>query len=207
MNYTEIVDLALAYSDREDAEVVNNMDNFLRVVESRINRVLSVQKMAIRTVLTTSGDREYYSLPLDFQGLRDIEIRDSVGSIGGHTLKYLSPEQMNGRASQSGDGGSQIYYTIIADQLQVIPMQDNKILEIVYYRNVPPLGPSTVTNWVSLYNSDLYLFGLMVEISSFIKNSESAKLWEYRFKETLSEIDIDDSLTRWSGTPLEVRVG
>ena len=205
MNYTEIVNLALAYADREDPEVDENMDNFLRIVEARVNRKLQVQRMAIRTQITTQQGQEYYSLPADFGGLRDIEVRPVGAESGGRqTLKYMSPEQMN---SYSGSSGTNIYYTIIANQLQIMNPQDNKTLEIVYYKYLTPLAISNPENWASIYTPDLYVFGLLVEISSFAKDAVAKDLWNQRFIATLDEITTDDEDTRWSGTALEIRLG
>ena len=205
MNYTEIVALALSYADRQDSEVSDRMDNFLRVVEARINRRLKVQRMSVRTSLITKSDQEYYGLPVDFAGLRDIEIRDQTSTSGGRTtLKYMSPEQMN---NYSGSDSTSIYYTIIANQLQIMNPQDDKVLEIVYYRRLVPLSSANPENWASLYDEDLYLHGLMVEISSFIKDATAASLWETRFQQALEEIKTDDQDSRWSGTALEIRIG
>lgn len=203
MNYTEIVTLALNYADREDDSVVNNMDNFLRMVESRINRELTVQKMSARATILTVDSQEYYGLPSDFQGMRDIEIQPA-GSSNRNTMSYLSPEQMNQHISHN----LQSYvYTIIADQLQISPSSEGDVLEIVYYQNIPPLATATPTNWVSDRSPDLYLEGLMVEINSFVKDAQAAQLWDVRFRGTLSELTIDDAESRWSGTSLQIRNG
>ena len=44
----------------------------------------------------------------------------------------------------------------------------------------------------------------MVEISAFVKNPDATSLWNSRFKESLGEIDLDDSKARWSGSMLTV---
>ncbi len=206
MNYTEVKKLALDYSDRSDASTINNMDNFLLVVESRVNRLLSVQKMVIRTFLNMIEGQEYYGLPSDFTGLRDIEFQ-SISPVDGRarrkTLQYVTPEVMN---LQNTEGANVESYTIVADQLQIYPPKDGDILEIIYYRKVTPLSAANVSNWLSDNNPDIYLFGLMVEINSFVKDSEAKQLWEQRFQEALLDLIVDDSVNRWGGTPLQTRI-
>ena len=205
MTYDEIVNLALSYADRaKDPEVANNMDNFIRIVESRLNYKLKIQKMAARATLNTVENQLYYGLPPDFAGMRDIEIREASDSLAITTLVYCSPEQMNAIVGKSSDI---YYYTIIADQLQISQSPDNHLLEIVYYRKVPNLNDIDDTNWVSEEYPDLYVFGLQVEINSFIKDAEAAALWDNRFKEKLAEIINDDQVTRWSGTSLVIKNG
>ena len=205
MVYDDIVKLALAYADKEkDPEISGNVDNFIRIVESRLNYKLKIQKMAARATLNTVENQLYYGLPPDFAGIRDIEIREANDSLAVTTLVYCNPEQMNRMIGLSSDI---YYYTVIADQLQISQSPYNHILEIVYYRKVPNLSVTDSTNWVSEEYPDLYVFGLQVEINSFIKDAEAAALWDTRFKEKLSEIIEDDQITRWSGTSLVIKNG
>ena len=118
-------------------------------------------------------------------------------------MKYLNPELMNSVETDA----SGVYYTIIGDQLQIRPPQDNKILEVTYYQKLLELGEVNTENWLSQDYPDAYVFGLMVEISAFTKDVDSGQLWESRFVETLNSIDNQDIKNRWSGTPLEVRIG
>ena len=203
MIYSEIKSLALSYADREDAEVSNKLDSFLRIVESRINRFLRVQKMSAIALISTIADQEYYALPPDFNGLRDIEISDSTTSDTKITLKYLNPEQMNNVTEDY----TNIYYAIIGNRLQIKPAQENKILEIIYYQKLPELTSTDTENWLSQDFPDAYVFGLMVEISSFVKDMEAGVLWEQRFSDTLKAINLLDTKNRWSGTSLEIRSG
>ena len=207
MNYDEVKELALAYADREkDTEILAKIDLFIRVTEARVNRVLKVQKMSVRTQIMTVLDQEYYGLPLDFSGLRDIEIRTDDTAQDRITLQYLSPEQMND-AAKRGATSKKIFYTIIANQLQIYPTQDNKLLELVYYSKVPALNSANAINWMALDNPDVYLFGIMVEISAFVKDAAAAQLWDTRFVAAMEEIHHDDKLTRWSGTSLYIKAG
>lgn len=211
MNYTEIVDLALSFADREDTEVTSRIDQFLLMVESRINRKLKVSDMSTRSVVdltTTAPDQEYFQLPDDFGGLRDIEVNSASGGKR-RTLAYLNPEQMNNRASaaQEGRNGPKIYYTIVARQIQIYPPQQDGFLEIVYYQRIMPLTPTDPNNWISDETPDAYIFGLLTEISSYTKDADAFAIWKGRFDEALDELSLDDSEMRWSGSPLTTKVG
>ncbi|RLD77585.1 MAG: hypothetical protein DRJ15_13260 [Bacteroidetes bacterium] len=206
MDYKQITDTILAYSDRKDAGVINNLDNFLTVVESRINRKLKTQKQAMRTRMLVKEGEAYYGLPSDFAGLRDIEIKDDNTTTFHKTMEYATPAQMN---DLSGGGRyddiETTYYTIVANQLQIYPVNPNSVLEIVYYQAIAPLTSDTPSNWVATAFPDIYIFGGMVEISAFIKDAEAAMLWDKRFVEVIREIIDDDKDTRWSGPPMRIR--
>jgi len=102
---------------------------------------------------------------------------------------------------------SNIYYTIVANQLQLSNVEGGLILELIYYSKLVPLTATYFSNWLSVDNPDTYVFGLMVEISSFVKNPEAKMLWDQRFIDSLGEITSDDSVSRWSGTALRTRLG
>jgi len=203
MNYQEIIDLALVYSDRQDTALLSVMDNFLRIVESRVNRQLSIQKQVIRTSLLMEENKEYYGLPADFKALRDIETYSVESPQNKSTLYFRTPEQMN-----AIEGGSFVgsYYNIIANQLHVLPPNPANMIEIAYYRKLPALTSTDSHNWISDDNPDVYVFGLMVEISSFVKDAEAARLWDSRFITSVKEVSMDDAVDRWSGTPLSMRL-
>jgi len=207
MNYEQVKQAALQYADKDkSSHVIANMDTFLRVVESRVNRILKVTKMVTRATVPLLAGQEYYGLPADFAGVRDVEIRTNLTSSDRTTLIYLNPEQMNALSSKSG---VTLAYTIVADQIHIYPAQENKLMEITYYQRLPELsGTSGKTeNWLSTYQPDAYIFGLLVEISSFLKDMESSQMWEQRFAASIQNIGKDDAVSRWSGTPLTIKVG
>lgn len=206
MNYAQILALALSYADRTDLEVSNRLDDFLRIVEARVNRTIKTMGMCVRTHTVTIADQEYYALPDDFEGMRDIEVRESSAATKKTTINYMTPEHLNSISGLTSTVGT--YYTIVANQLQIVPiLEAGKILELIYYRKLIPLSTTFPENWVSLDNPDVYVFGLLVEISAFLKDAISKQLWDERFKEALADIQNNDSSRRWAGTSMKVRVG
>lgn len=194
MNLRQITDMALVYADRkDDAELIGIMPQLVEMVESRLNRSLKLQKAAIRTSLDTVEGQVYYGLPSDFAGLRDIQVVLEGNST---TLSYAAPDKSN-----TLDGNT---YTIIANQLQIDPQPIGSKIEIVYYRKLTPLAVDIESNWVSEGMPDVYIFALLVEISSFIKNPEAVMVWEERLGKSISEAVQDDAITRWSGPSLEI---
>lgn len=207
MTYDEIVEAIMSYSDRRDAETAGKIDTFLRVTEARTNKNLEVRQMSFRASIAMVVDQEYYGLPPDFNGLRDIEMSEGGGDKNRITLSYLSPEQMNDKnANNINYALSGIFYTIIANQIQIYPTQDDtKQMEIVYFKTLTPLDSVNTTNWLSESSPDCYIFGALVELSAWTKDPTSLQIWDTRFKECLNDITVQDASQRWSGTSLRVR--
>jgi hypothetical protein len=206
MNYNDIISLALGYSDQENTEVIDKMDMFMKVVESRINRYLATQDMAVWSYTTLVTDLHIYQLPEDWLSLRAIRISSILTPANGYTLNEINQPQMD-MAINTNTGGP--YYSIVSKSLYLASIPDPLLynLEINYYQRIASLTSTNTENWVSLNNPDCYLFGLMVEINSFVKDAEATALWEQRFTGALAEIHEQDHRATWSGTPLFTQVG
>lgn len=206
MNYKEIVEAAQAYTDRYDEELVGNMPAFTRVVEAKINNALRTGDQSVRAQIWLRSDSEYYGLPCDFGGFRDVEILEE-GKQHGRTLVYLAPEQMNQVSRESNrDRGRHNYYTVIAGQIQIAPPADHEVLEVVYYQRLPELVNDEDTNWLTEKNPDAYIFGLCTEIGAFAKDEISFATYQQRFNGALTDITMEDQVTRWSGPALRTQV-
>ena len=207
MNYKEIIDAAKAYTDRYDEELAGTMTAFTRVVEAKINNALRTGDQSVRSQIWLRTGQEYYGLPCDWGGARDVEILHK-GEQHGRTLVYLSPEEMNkvSRQNDSSFDAHNSYYTIIAGQIQIAPPADDQVLEIVYYQRLPPLESDDDTNWLTEKNPDAYIFGLCTEISAFAKDPVLFEAYRVRFMDALMDITMEDQVTRWSGPALRTQV-
>lgn len=208
MNYKQVREAAQSYVDRYDQELVAAIPGFTKVVESKINTALKTGEQSVRAQIWLERNKEYYGLPSDWGGFRDVELVERGSNslnqgtgyhpMGGMTLIYVNPEQMNGTSRRE----RQRYYTVIANQIQVAPPTDNQILEVVYYQTVPPLTADADSNWLTEKHPDAYIFGLCSEICAFAKDAIGYELYKGRFIDSLMGIAQDDQVTRWSGPSL-----
>lgn len=205
MNLKEIRDAAQAYCDRYDEELVSAIPAFIKIVEAKINNALRTGEQSVRSQIHLELAQEYYGLPSDWGGARDIEILEE-GQQHGRTLTYLSPEEMNKLSRRQERGRNRHnYYTIIANQIQIAPPCDREVLEIVYYQRLVPLAGDSDRNWLTEKNPDAYIFGLCAEISAFAKDEMAFASYQQRFMDSLIDITQEDQVTRWSGPALRVQ--
>jgi len=206
MNYTELVDASKAYADRQDIEVSSNMDVFIAMGEGRINRLLKTREQSCRAYIITVDGQEYYSLPSDYVGMRNIQL-NSGSPASSHKVTpyhYTSPEHMDHIRQNVSSG--KLYYTVIANQIHVYPcLASGQTIEIVYYQKVPMLTSSAVTNWLSINHPDAYLAAICAEISLFVKDYEVAQLWDVRLTRSIDELKDSDVEERWAGSSMTIR--
>jgi hypothetical protein len=206
MQYSEIVDMALSESDRSDnLEVTTHIDNMLKLVEAKMNRVLIAQKMSSIITVPCVSLQQVYSLPADYLSLKDIYNQDAVLRTGKQEYSYTSPEQIANASTNNALGS---YYTLVNNALQIWPPLDNtRSLVLTYYSRIVPLTSTNTTNWMSLLNPDCYVFGLVMEICAFVKSFDAAMAWKTRFEEVLGDIDLQDAKSTWSGPALTTKRG
>lgn len=207
MNYTEIKDMALGYADRQDTDITGKMDLFLKMVESRINRALETQTM-ITTVQTVLVDNVFeYTLPTGFLSIKDIKVVNTDNENYSYPLEMASPERVT---TFRLDGSDQRIFAILGNTVQICsnPYDAtlNLVLEISYYQRLAALTNTSTTNWISTNHPDAYIFGLMVEINSYVKDADATMLWENRFNGVLSDITSQDIRHLWSGPTLKIKV-
>lgn len=205
MNYGEVIAAAQAYVDRYDEELVTAIPSFTRVVESKINTALKVSGQAVQaTQIWLDENETYYGLPVDFGGMRDIQIVKKGEGGQAKTLVYVNPEEFL-RVVAEPDRG-RFCYTLVADQIRIPSPASDEMLELTYYQLVPPLTEMDESNWLTEKHPETYIFGLCAEMGAFAKDDQVFAGYDGRFKETLFNITQDDAVTRWSGPSLRTAV-
>jgi len=208
MNYTEIVDTALSYADRQDTETVGKIDMFLRIVEARINRFLATQKMITSVQLPLVTDQTEYQLPNDFQSLHNCYFQSTVNINVRNPLQLTTPEEYN---TFLNTATAINHYNILGGNFRIDykPTDQDVIdwtLALEYFSRVVPLSTAVDNNWISEINPDCYVFGLITEINAFVKDAQSTQFWNERFVAALSEIKLQDNDYMWNDGPIFTRV-
>jgi hypothetical protein len=208
MNYTEIVDTALSYADRQDTETVGKVDMFLRIVEARINRFLATQKMITAVQLPLVLDQTEYQLPNDFQSLHNCYFQSTVNINVRNPLQLTTPEEYN---TFMNTATAINHYNILGGNFRIDykPTDQDVIdwtLALEYFSRVVPLSTAVDTNWISEINPDCYIFGLITEINAFVKDAASTQFWNERFVAALNEIKLQNNDYMWNDGPIFTRV-
>ncbi|RKZ08037.1 hypothetical protein DRQ25_10020, partial [Candidatus Fermentibacteria bacterium] len=179
----------------------SHVDTFLRMVEARLDRLLSIRILMNRAVLSLIEGTSYYATPADMLSIRDIQVnRDGVMI----TPVYVNPETMNNNMSGASD---ELVYTFINNQIQINPVFHADQMEVVYMQRVPNLTAAEPNNVIAKAAPDVYIFGLLVEICAFAKDTASSEMWNQRFKGAVAELQAEDDKSRWSGPSLRIRLG
>jgi hypothetical protein len=199
MTRKELFDLAKLYSDRFDADVDVALPKLCALAEGRISRMIRISEMSEPWTTDIVDGREYYELPHDFAGIRNIQYVFESGSKV--SPQYVNPEQAN-RAMSDGNH----YYTIMTDRLRLAPpVSGDGYILLAYYQRIPPLVDDGDSNWMLDKYPDVYISALMAEIETFVKNDERHLMWLAKLDKSFSELTTKDQHDRWSGHPLTIK--
>lgn|SRR5574343_238697 len=208
MNLTSLKETVIGYADRYDTEVVNFFPLWLPIVEGRINSILSTRLSLIDAIIPITADEKEFGFPPDLLFLKQVKLVDTSS----HTeliFQYVAENYLN---SVVAAGVAKPYYTVTNAAIQVawnFAVNMTEELHIRYEQKVPPLTIANPmqSNWLLDNNPEVYVFGLLVELYSFVKDAAAAQLWETRFTSALDSIENTDYRTQWSGTsPLQVKL-
>jgi hypothetical protein len=206
MNYADVTDLALVYSDRtNDAELISVLPKLVSLVEARINKVISSYSMSTRQSFTLDDTTLEYTLPSTIgQGINSLKVTDTASSAVTAVLTRVPQTALD---VLTANGVKSDMYTVENGKIRLLkPYGTGCSLVIDFLQSVPSLftdGP----NWLSDLHGDCYVFGLVTEIYAYTKNAAGYESWNARFNESLNNIELNSDSVTWSNMPLITRVG
>ena len=190
-NYTELQASVADFLNRSDLTDV--IPDFIRMTEAELNRVLRTREMSVRTQGPIS--KQYVKLPVDFLGLRNIELMTSPVTV----LEYRNLQNLDAHRALDATG-KPIYYSIMQNNIEFAPVPDSEYtLEIVYYQALPALADNT-TNWLLDFHPDIYLYGSLLQSAPYLQADERIGVWAGKFQQILEQLKTSDEKARFSGT-------
>ena len=183
--------------DRDDLDPF--LPDFIRLAESRFNRLLRLRSMERMEKTDTVGGQSNYKLPSDFLQGREFRLNTSTTK----SLQYITPEIYE---SWNLGQGLPKFYTIVADELKLGPVPSDEIeMEMLFYGKVPSLGSTRPTNWILLNAPDIYLYGSLLEAEAFLQNDPRIQLWKQGFDMAVADLQLQDDKDRHSASGLVIR--
>ena len=190
-NYTELQASVADFLNR--SELTDVIPDFIRMTEAELNRLLRTREMSVRTQGPIS--KQYVKLPVDFLGLRNIELMTSPVTV----LEYRNLQNLDAHRALDATG-KPIYYSIMQNNIEFAPVPDSEYtLEIVYYQALPALAENT-TNWLLDSHPDIYLYGSLMQSAPYLQADERIGVWAGKFQQILEQLKTSDEKARFSGT-------
>ena len=195
MSYSQLQTDIADFLNRQDLTSV--IPTFIRLVETRVNRVIRTRHMELRVLATITN--QFSTLPTDFLEMRNIQINSDPVTA----LQYVTPQEAD-RIRQKQLQGPPRFFSVLSNRLELIPPPQEAIeAEMVYYQAIPPLTDASPTNWLLQKNYDVYLYGALAQAATYLKDDPSA--WVLLYNSALDEIVVDDQRSQFHGTTPQMR--
>ena len=197
--YAELVTAIGNWSDRTD--LASRIPEFIALAEAKFNRKLRLYRMEAITTGTLSAATDTISFPSDMAALSKVQINSSATYI----LEQMSKELLIRKYPSSGTGIPSAF-TINGNQIEVKPIADGDYTyELTYFQKITALSDTNTTNWLLSLYPDAYLYGALLELSPYLKDSEETQVWATLYRFVVEEITASDNRDRYSGGSLRAR--
>jgi hypothetical protein len=196
--YSELKTAVADWLNRADLTAA--IPNFIQLAEAKFNRELRTRQQVKRAYATLTG--QYIQIPTDW--LEAINLQLNVTPV--RVLDFVTLDQADRiRANRYGETDADAY-TIVGDQLEVIPVVGaNTEIDMTYYIKVPSLSDVSPTNWLLTAWPDLYLYATLVHAAPYLREDERVAVWKGLTDQLLEEIRLSDERAKHSGGPLRAR--
>ena len=189
-------------------EVYNRIPDFIRLSEIECDKKLALRE-ATRFAKTTIDNDGILTLPDDFNKMKVVTL-----PIDGRVLKAITPdyyyqsfqmEQASKGGATANADGYPVYYTIIGNKLQFIPLGVDLDVNIAYYRKAEPLSAQVPNNIYSDYAPECLLSGAVMYGMRALFEEERLAFWAEKFEDDIITANRRSEQTELGSSPLVMR--
>jgi hypothetical protein len=191
-------------------DIAVQVPTFIRLFEAKANRKLLCRQMETRCVSTiniTVPEPEFLVLPSDFQTMRRIRLIKTLGSPPFKPrLSFATGAQLDDLRVKYPDPGAPIWFTVLGNEIELLPMPDNTYqVEMVYRVYLPALGAGVQTNWLMDLAPDAYLYGTLMEAAPYLHDDDRIAVWASGVAAAISDLNDLSEQATYNAGPLVMR--
>lgn len=196
--YAELKTAVGDWLNRDDLDSV--IPNFISLAEAQFNRTIRHRKMVVRSDATL--DTPYFAVPADW--LQTIRFQLNTNPVT--PLLFVTPEQALEEMQVYSAAQQPLFYTMVGQQFQVVPVPDGSYsAELLYYGKIPALSDSNDTNWLLTESPDLYLYAALVQSAPYLKEDERIGVWAGLYQRLFDDMMLADERARIGSSKLKSR--
>ena len=176
------------YSESTETSFTNHLDDFIKTTEERILKAVQLDDFIKNVTGTATSDTAYLGAPTDFLAPFSLAVIDSSSNY--HYLKLKQTSFIRDFTPASSTTGLPKYYAEFDDDTFILaPTPDsNYTFELHYFYRPSSLTSAgdSGTTWLSTNAPNAMLYGCLTEAMMYLKNYETAPIYETRFQEALA---------------------
>lgn len=191
---TELKSAIANWAHRDD--LADRLDEFIAIVEARLNRNLRVRAMEATLGSTALVDGALTLPADDFLAFKELR-------YDGSPSYTLEPRPIEWIRNQPVDANQPRYYAVANTQVVCWPTAGS--IKGTYYQRLPSLT-ANASNWLLTAYPDLYLYACLEEAYIYALDIETASVWAKKSQAILDQVQSSDNANALSGGPLQIRL-
>lgn len=200
--YSELRSAVADWLNRSDLAAV--IPSFIALAEAGFNKEerLRLKPSIVRADATF--DSNYEALPSDYLEMLNLSIIAS--NPNNKKMQFLTLNQMDEYERSFTNNGLPLYYSIVGNQLKLLPYPDSSYTaEMVYYAKIPALSDTNTTNWLLTNHPDVYLYGTLIQSAPYLKDDARTATWAQLYEQAVDNAHQADDRALFAGAVLKAR--
>ena len=194
MSITTYAELKTAIANwLDDDNLTSRIPEFVSLCEDRIAQNLRIRLMETSADLTINAQE--VSLPTGYLGHRRLYLSGNPVRI----LNYETPDNF-WQSYMSTDTAKPVAFTVEGDNFVFGPAPDTSYTgKILYYKRLTAFSDDADTNTLLTTARGLYLYGSLIEASTYLEDDVSILKWSALFDDLIDKVMTNDKRDRASG--------
>lgn len=210
MNYTELYNAIIAYSENSNTSFTNNIPNFVRLAEKRIYNAVQLPLFRYNAQSSTVADSKYLQAPSDMLSVFSMAVVDSSNNY-----QYLINKDVSfiREAYPSATySATPKYYALFDDNTFLLgPTPDAVYTVELHYYYYPESIVDASTSWLGDKYDQVLLYGSLIEANIFMKgeadmNEAYVKQYEFGMSQLKQLGDAKDRMDVYRSGQLRLPV-
>jgi hypothetical protein len=177
----------------DDDNLTSRIPEFVSLCEDRIAQNIRIRLMETSADLTINAQE--VSLPTGYLGHRRLYLLGNPVRI----LNYETPDNF-WQSYMSTDTAKPVAFTVEGDNFVFGPAPDISYTgKILYYKRLTAFSDDADTNTLLTTARGLYLYGSLIEASTYLEDDVSILKWSALFDDLIDKVMTNDKRDRASG--------
>jgi hypothetical protein len=173
-SFTELKDTIASTLNRDEAQLIAAIPDFITLAEARMRRVLKGKDARLRSTISIDTNGEYTLA----SGTKSVEYIYLTEDGLQADVEITTPNRVNIIRRQFAPGVP-IVAAMVAGVLIFGPIPDRAYAaELIADVEITPLSVASPSNWVLANYPDLYLYGSLVHSAPFLREDNRIPTWK-----------------------------
>jgi hypothetical protein len=194
MTYNTLVNQVKEYLNRQDAQTISEIPNFIYQAEQRICRESKSVGLELYVTGTFTPNVSILQKPARWRRNISLSFGSGLNDNVRNQLTLRSYEFVRNYWPDTSELAAPKFYCDYGyDNLLVAPTPDLAYpFEYSYLQLPNPLTINNQTNWLTNYVPDVLLYATLLEAIPFVKNDERIPIWQAMYDRGLESLNNQD---------------